>query len=375
MSFRRTLWQLHRWLGIGTGMLLFVVALTGVVLIWSHELNLRGHHPLPEQATNEVSAALPAALADFVEAHPACRLGAIILPRRATAARAWQVYLRPADGGASIVGEFDPSRAALLATHGSDAGWRRLLVNIHYKFLLGTPGAYLCGVVALVLVLLSLSGLLFYRAVWRELFRWRPGRTLRTGTGWLHRWLGAWSLLLALIWGITGVLYIWMLFPGRPARGPREAAPVPPAALRQVRDLPALFSAAHSALPGGEVVSVRFLADQERQPLVTLRTLHRDRWFWEKIGTVTLDGRTAEIRSLREPGTGTPRERLLAIMAALHFGSQGGRLQQLVWTAGGLVLCFLPLSGYALWLWRRRHAALRSATATERETAHSLSTA
>lgn len=362
MNLRRSLWRLHRWTGFAAGLLFFVVALTGVVLIWAHELNLRGHLPLADASIRTVSPAVPAALADFVAAHPDHELGAVMLPRGNTP-RAWQVFLRPEGGGPRVVGELDPVGATVLATH-SGSSWQRWLEDLHYKFLVGRPGMYLCLFVSVAFLVLPLTGLYVYRGAWRELLRWRPGRTPRARTAWLHRWLGAWTMLLTLLWGATGFLYLWFLLPGRAHSARSETQRADTAAIRQVQDLPALLKAARAALPGGEITSFRFVTTKGGHVLLAARTLHRDRWFWEKVGSVTIDGRTAEVRSLREPGTGTPRERLLAVMAALHFGSQGGLLQQLLWTLGGLVLCFLPLGGYALWLWRRRSPVHRETALT-----------
>lgn len=353
MSLNRILWQIHRWLGLGSGVLFAVVAFTGAVLIWSHEFNLREHSPLPGLSTGAVSSALPAAIADFVADHPGSSLVATVLPREASTRRAWHVFLRPAGAQQSIVGEFDPSQGILLGTREAESISRLWWVKLHYEFLLGTSGAIACWIVSVALVGLAVSGLWIYRNVWRELFRWKSAQTPRTLVARLHRWLGAWVSLLALIWGITGFIYLWLIIPPRfdHARGERSATD--PSMIRQVADLPGLFSSAQSTWPDAEIIGVRFSAGKNARTEVTLRTLHRHRWFWEKIGEMTFDGQSGAVLRTRSPGSGTARERMLVIMAALHFGSQGGIVQQVLWTLGDLVMLFLPFSGYALWLWRK----------------------
>lgn len=353
MSLNRTLWQIHRWLGLGTGLLFAVVALTGVVLIWSHELNLREHRPLPSGSASPVSGELPTAIADFVAAHPGSSLVATVIPRETNTRQAWHVFLRPANSDTSLVGEFDPSHATLLGTRESESISRRWWVQLHYEFLLGTSGAIACWVVSVALVVLAISGFWIYRNVWRELFRWKTERTPRSLVARLHRWLGAWAILLALIWGITGFIYLWLIIPPRFDDARRERSATDPTVIRQVADLPGLFASAQSTWPDAEIIGVRFAAGKDGRTEVTLRTLHRSRWFWEKIGQITFDGQTGAVLRTRHPGSGTARERMLVILASLHFGSQGSRTQQVLWTLGGVVMLFLPLSGYALWLWRR----------------------
>lgn len=354
MSFQQTLWRIHRWTGLAAGLLFAVIAATGVVLIWSHELNLRGHRTLGVASGDAVDPRMTAAIADFVEAHPGGRIVAIVVPRAAPEARAWHVYLREQGADVSIIGEFDPTTAKLLGTKDADTTLQRWFVKLHYEFLAGTLGALAAWFVSVALVALALSGFWLYRSALRDLFRWRAGKTARSATGWLHRWLGVWTLALSLIWGVTGFLYLWYIVPPRFVERAKNEAPTDPSLVRRVADLPRLIERARATQPGGELSSLRFSQVAGGAPEVTFRLFHRGRWFWEKIGSVCVESGTGRVLKVRQPGDGTPRERILATVAALHFGSQGGLIQQVLWTVGGLVMVFLPTSGYALWLWRRR---------------------
>lgn len=358
MNLRRTLWSVHRWLGLLLGALFAITALTGLVLIWSDDLNLAEHPPIPAVAPGHPPGNYTAVLADWLEANPGARLQALVLPPAHAAPRAWHAFLRPtADATSSVIVALDPYRATIIDTKPSDGTWARRLVKLHYEYLAGTPGAVAGWLVATALVGLSLSGAWLYRGAWRTaLRRPRPPRT-RGALLQLHGWLGLWTLALALIWGVTGFIYMQSIVPGR-WRARTDNAPTDPRALRLVRDLPGLHARAALHAPDGELVSVGFTPRTpiERGAAVRFRFQHRDRWFWEKISVVTLDGVTGKLISHRQPGQGTPRERLFAVVGALHFGSLGSFVQQLLWSVAGLGVFVLPLSGYALWLWRRRTA-------------------
>ncbi len=356
MKTTKYLWNLHRWLGLCLGALFAVTAATGVVLIWSDALNLAGHRALPDAPPRAPLAPYNAALADWVETHPGSRIQAIVLPAASDVPRAWHVFLRPTpEAQESIIGELDPAAPAIVGEKLPTATWKRWLVRLHYEYLGGTAGAVLGWIVSTGLVLLAVTGFWIYRNVWRELWR-RPRRQRPRGTlAWLHRWLGAWALVLALIWGVTGFIYMQSIVPGRFAAR-ANPPPTDPQALRRLTTLPALHARAQALAGDGELTSLNFVSPRNpgAPADVRFRFHHRERWFWEKISTITLAGDTGDVRSHRRPGEGTPRERMFAIVSALHFGSEGGLPQQLLWTAGGLVMLFLPLSGYALWLWRRR---------------------
>lgn len=358
----RTLWNIHRCLGIGAGLLFAVTALTGVLLIWSHELNLREHSELPQGvATGEVSDAVPESLARLVEENPGSRLSIVVLPRGDDTPRAWHAFLRPKGEDVSTIYELDPTTGKVLGSFNADSRWQRWLLDLHYEYLAGTAGAIVAWIVSTALVLLAVSGFWIYRGALRDLFRWRihGGSSARSAVGWLHRWLGAWSLILALVWGVTGFLYLWFIVPGRfeERKAPTETDPV---VFRGVADFSDLFAKARALYPNGEFTSISFSTtrggDGGVASRVSFRSLHRERWFWEKISRATYDGRSGELVKLQAPGEGTFRQRLFVVMAALHFGSQGGRVEQVIWTAGGLVMFFLPISGYAIWLLRQNRS-------------------
>lgn len=337
-----------------------MIALTGVILIWSHELNLRGYRVLPAAPTSDAGSLTTEPIAALLEEHPGSRVMAVLLPRRTDTAHAWHVYLRRDGEAGNVVGELDGRTGQRLGTKSADRSWQHWLLQAHYELLLGTPGAIVAWGVSLASVVMALTGFWLYRSKWRELFRGPPLRGgVRQTTAWLHRWLGVWSFALALLWGVTGFIYMWLIVPGRFAERERPM-PAGAEAYRRVTDLPGILARAAAVFPDAEPTSFRIVGAAQGTPRVTVRALHRERWFWEKVSQVTLEGVTGQVLQVRAPGEGAPRERLSAILAALHFGSQGSRFQQVLWTVGGIAVLILPLSGYAVLLLRRRGASQRS---------------
>ena len=49
-AFRNVLFQVHLWIGLGLGLVLALIGLSGTVLVYDHELLALGAPPLPQAA-------------------------------------------------------------------------------------------------------------------------------------------------------------------------------------------------------------------------------------------------------------------------------------------------------------------------------------
>jgi uncharacterized iron-regulated membrane protein len=205
LGFRRFLFQVHLWAGIGLGLYVLVVSLSGSALLLKS----------PFYATFEPK---------YIDPPPP---GAIELEGDALAARMAEVYVgyeigftSPAyeEGRATYVvlnrnGEYFPHYFNQFT--GEDVGvanpWPiksvEWLANVHDDLLLGPSGRRFNGGGALLFVLMSLSGIVLWwqgRSRWHEgLLPWHRG-SQRPVLWQLHNFLGFWTLVLMLAWGVSG---------------------------------------------------------------------------------------------------------------------------------------------------------------------------
>lgn len=355
------MYALHTWAGVATGALFLVIALTGTLLIFLGELNLRGHRPIPAGAPLTHYAP---ALADLLTRHPGSTLLAIYVPVEAADRKTWQVFLRksPADE-TRIVADLDPTTGRIVAERDFDATAFRFVLKLHYSFLAGTVGEIVAWLVSVALVVLSLSGFWIYRGAIRDLFRWRVRReaSLRGNTAWLHKWTGLWALALAVVWGVTGFIYMLVIVPRAFQAAPASPLSTDVSVVRGLADLPRLHTAAQASFPGRPLAGVRLIARPGAPAQLQFRFLFRDGWPWNKFGLVTADAATGAIARVDQPHELPVRDRFFAAVATLHFGFLGGRWMQVMWGLGGLVMIFLPVSGYVMWALKRRRRARGSA--------------
>ena len=208
---RKALFQVHLWTGLGVGLYVVMISLTGSVLVYRSELR-RTFNPEPR-----VVAVSGPRLSDEV---------LIETTRRVYPDRAVEVWTSPDDpthavtmsvrqgGGAREQQLFDPYTGEYLG-NALPAGWRLTtwLLDLHDNLLAGDTGRTVNGLGAVLLAVLSVTGAIIW---WPGIQSWRRSLLIDVRANWrrfnwsLHSALGVWTLLFIVMWGVTG---IYLAFP------------------------------------------------------------------------------------------------------------------------------------------------------------------
>ena len=203
--FRKLLFQVHLWTGIGFGLYVLVISLSGSALLlkspfygWFEPKYIdveqyAGMQPLEGEALQ----------ARMREVYAGYGVGFTI------------EAFSPGDATYVVIekdGVYDPHYFNQYT--GEDLGSGRPwpiravegLANVHDDLLLGRTGRRWNGAGGALFVLMSVTGLVIW---WRGRTRWYEGLMIRRGANrpllWqLHSFVGFWTLLLMLAWGVSG---------------------------------------------------------------------------------------------------------------------------------------------------------------------------
>lgn len=198
---RKIFFQIHLWVGIGVGLYVAVVSISGSAIVY--QLDLRrtvvvtdaGRPRMPvDEVEQSARRAYPAyEVLSVAEAQRPDQPDVVVLEaRRTRIARLFDPYT-----GADVG---DP-RSGLERV-------RRWLADLHINLLSGLTGRILNGIGSLLVVLLSCSGTIIW---WPGIKHWRRSITINRRArfarfNWdLHSAVGFWCSLLVLIWGISGI--------------------------------------------------------------------------------------------------------------------------------------------------------------------------
>jgi uncharacterized iron-regulated membrane protein len=248
-----------------------------------------------------------------------------------------------------------------------DSMWGRpelWLFDLHHYLFLGENGKYVTGVLGLLLLAFSVTGLILWWRT-RKTFKFRlwPARMTRSSIVRQHRDLGVVASPLLTLTAITGS---FMVFPPlsdallTPWADPAEVAPVPPTSAGAVSprtDWRALMARANAAFP--DALPRRLMLPKEAGAPAILRLRQPSEWTPNGRTYVQVDPATSRIIATDDPAEADTASGIAEKYYPVHSGKVGGLLWRLALTFGGLALTLLgTLATWSFWF-RRPTATTR----------------
>ncbi|MEM9139528.1 MAG: PepSY-associated TM helix domain-containing protein [Pseudomonadota bacterium] len=379
-SKTKRLVSLHGWSGVIMAALLYVVVLSGTIVVFGHEIGTwsRGapgagnalEHPIDHAVRSHARALDPAYLDDvtisstdrghlsiFYHTHAKDQNGQI-------ADKGVRILLDPVtdavisrdEGFSREIFRRDPASAL-----------ERFLIDLHIRLHIpGFLGLLATGLLGLWMMISGVSGLLAHRHAIRDLFvPERPGARLVSARD-RHVLAGTWSLIFAILVAFTGAFFSFAGSIGIPLMATVAFGGDQQAMVEAVIGFPAagdstpatmasldyiIRDAAERAgsLPGSLVITHYGQAD------ATVLTRHGPAPGALTGVSLLYDGPTRAYEGIK-PFLGTvpsAGDTAVGLMAPLHFGHFAGFLSKILWVALGAAMCFVILSGTSLWLKRR----------------------
>jgi uncharacterized iron-regulated membrane protein len=326
---RKALFQIHLWSGIALGLYVILISVSGSAIVFRNEL-YKSLWPGPAIVPISGPRLSHDALKKDVErAWPGYSVSYIWDAKRKN--EATEVWIEP--NGVSkpkTKGRlFDPYTGRDLGpSRPVSIGVLAWLSDLHTNLLAGRTGRKINGWLAILVAILSVSGLTIW---WPGAGRLRRSVTIDFKANWkrlnwdLHSVVGFWMFALVFMWAVTGV---YLVFPAPFQTVVNHFSPLQLYGLQSSLQAPA-----HAPSNGGAVL----LRVADGEPLVT-----RPR-----------------------PPRGSNGDVFLRWFYYLHFGNFGGWRWKAVWVALGLVPPFLFVTGALMW-WNR--VLSREARATRRRT-------
>jgi uncharacterized iron-regulated membrane protein len=209
---RRALFQIHLWSGIGIGIYLVLISVTGSALVFRIELHKMFSRPPLTVAVGSERLSDDQLKAAANRVFPKHAVTNVWPPK--TPEQAVEVWLSADANGRAIHRLFDPYTGKDLGPP-DPAGVRFIvwLASLHDDLLYGDAGRRVNGYGAVFLTLLYFTGLVIW---WPGVSNWRRSLTVDLKSNWklfnwnLHSAAGFWSFLLVLMWAVSGV---YLAFP------------------------------------------------------------------------------------------------------------------------------------------------------------------
>ncbi|MEM9102155.1 MAG: PepSY-associated TM helix domain-containing protein [Pseudomonadota bacterium] len=377
----KQLYSLHSWVGLVTGILLFVVAFTGALSVFGHpELKiwsnpeLRGPITLqPEKVT--------ALVERYAKEVPQKHLDniSVDLPSDSTAFNLrirFENHTHDEENPGpetAIEYEFDPKTYELLKKREGEfseifsrpTDMSSFITGFHADLHLGRPiGLLLTGLLGLTLMASVVTGILIHRKILKQFFTFRFNKNLRLMLSDGHKALGIWSVLFQAVIGFTGAFLglalvilvpaaAFVSFEGDQEKLLNEFNSMPEPQLSHIEQPTQVLPTLQHALEYHEdsaVTQLSIMGWNDKNAIIYANLLggpqlhslvlkyQADGTFEEAYGSLSkIEGFSGVI---------------FDIMFPLHFGNFGGLFVKIIWAVLGLSTALLPLTGLMLWIER-----------------------
>ena len=208
---RRAFFQIHLWTGVAVGMYIVLISVTGSAVVFRRDLltTKLGNIPVEDGAADRERMTESELRVAVGRAYPGWEITKVAFARR----RFTPAEVTLVRGTETLQQRFNhftgadmgPSRPTSVAV----MEW---FVDLHDNLLTGQTGRKINALGGALLSILCVTGMVIW---WRGTSTWRQGFYFSPRSGWkrinfdLHSALGFWSLLILLMWGLTGIYFAY----------------------------------------------------------------------------------------------------------------------------------------------------------------------
>lgn len=383
LRLRKLVFDVHHYVGLIIGLFVLVVGVSGSAIVFEPEMTRALNANLTRVTRSASRVSLQSIIDTLQREQPGIRLLRIYLPvshvglHATSQDEAYQILTIPqanssqANGARRIVYTYaDPYTGRILGSRMRGNGLLGWLVDLHENLLTGANGRMVNGVVAILLLILSISGIII----------WWPGRRLWTkrivitkkygwkGLNWhLHNTVGFWASLLLAIISFGGIYFAFpqatrdivnrLTFSADQPRPPKTmAVPEMTSTGAPARTIDQLIDSAQGAIPGGQVTTIRFPTTPGAAAEDAIRLDVNLPYDLSEVGSSSvfldpMNGKVLRIDRYDQMPLGT---RIISACVGIHFGrfTDDKRLAipiKILWVLVGLAPGVLFISGVIMW--------------------------
>lgn len=367
--------DLHSWIGITCGLLLFIVCFSGVPAIFEHEISY-WQFPAYEKVTEELA---QASNSNTHDDHIPFDLDRVMQTASANGFNYSEFFVGPAHEEHPLhrlmyFGEEDfdqlfihPLTYEIVEHNGSEVG--HVLTHLHTDLHLPRPfGRYLVGLSGMVLLIMLIAGVLLHKKWKREAISVRPKRSLRLQLVDHHKLIGLWTLPFTVILTFTGTILgllgiiapILALakFDGNVEKateavvGPKAVISGEPANHKPLNPIVELYK---KEQPESSIEFIQITGWDDKNAVIQFSGFHQTAL--SNIQSATFSLNNGELIHKADSTQQGVFQRLFAAVTPLHYVLFGDIALKFFYAISALALCLLILTGNIMWLVRQEYSS------------------
>jgi len=366
---RKAFFQVHLWAGLLLALYVIAIGVSGSILVFKDELMPR---PRIAHIAFDANACTPQRLIAAMDAasqpHPELAVSLALCPTEANPFYA--VTLHPRIAGPvprSLTIYVHPGTMQPAGQLDQNATWLGTVERFHLDLLLKHNGRKWNGAAAAVLLLLVVTGLVLWwpgTRNWRRAFKVDLRRTWKRINWDLHSAIGIWTIFFTFAWAVTGIYFAWeapfeavihRISPIKTAIYPEaeldRIAHRPVATTASSLDLASVLAEAQAQSPSAHLEGLFFGSGANAILTIYIARAHLGDYtntdflyFDQQTGRLLLTWHRGENQTLGDW--------LLWLLVPLHFGTSWGLAGKAAWSALGIALPLMAVTGFLMY-WNR----------------------
>ncbi len=372
---KRLFYDIHLYAGIASSVILFVICLTGTILVYEEELIACFDQQYSHSKNHEGTSLSLDQKLEKLEAETNGRVvGLMYFPET----NANQIYSL-----AELVADHEPDepkrpKSVIVNTHtgeivekpktGTAASFFHWVTDLHRWLLLDRSiGRPITGAATLIFLLLSITGIVLYvpgkiKALFKRKFWFPPlyKKKGKTGALLLHRTYSWYSLAFLLVMALSALIwsYKWYYNGLEKLLGDKlgkqrfdKTITLPEAMQSSAVRLPleSILEQVDQALPyPGKAYRIDLPADSSQSIMVRKKSAA---WYaYDAADKVQLNPQTGEVLEVDEFKNWSFGSKVAALIRTLHIGSVFGLASKFFYFLAALIATSLPVTGMIIWI-------------------------
>jgi len=357
-TFRKFMTDVHLWLGLASGIILFLVCFSGTMLVFEKEIESFFAEELRVVPSSE-KLSIDELTSRMSEKGT---VSSVSIPTEASEAYEFRVKTSPKDRrGTTFM--MDPYSAVILKPEPSPLdGFFSVMFRMHRWLLLDTSiGRPIVGVATIIFLFLSISGIIIW---FPKKWKWKafkPGFKIKWSANWkrinhdLHNTLGFYSCIVLVIMILTGLCWSFewyreagsqvlgtKIFGGRGGPGITSETPG-----SKVISLSEAYTISGSEFQYAGKTSITI--PQEETDVLEIRKYGDDNWSPSTSDLLVLD-RDGSVLKKELFDDKDLNIQVASLIKPLHTGEIFGTLSKIIYFLACLIATSLPVTGTIIWL-------------------------
>ena len=352
-GFKNIIRQIHLWLGLGTGLIVFVISITGCIFVFEEEIrDATQHAKLYVPVQQKPFAGLRAVISNFEQIAPREKITIVRITEEIPNAT---IELATKNK----VYYFNPYNASLV--HKGKQDWLHTVEEIHMTLLLGETGKFIQRWAVVIFVLMLITGIILWFPNQMRLLRqslsikWK-GSFKRVNYD-LHNVLGFYASWILIVISLTGLFFAFKevktaaaFFTGtKLTDGKKQNTQKPvvaePLALRYDR----MYQNIAKQYPGANSTSISVRKSGE----LRLRMIYPYKWARNQ-NTFFFEEASGQLLRAKLYKEFNGADLIEATNYDLHTGRLFGLFGKIVACMVSLISASLPVTGFIIWLKKKK---------------------